>query len=181
MIFALSAGNSLLTSYSIFGLYLAVPFAWGMLISKIKASKKVVLGLVVATIILLPAVYYLTIKLMPIQTPQGFIFSQMNMSWNTSLLMAPSSPLMILFVVAGALLFRSLMLGVSHRVFSILIPAIIFGTTSYGMSLWKEKLQLLLAPVSKKVTVLLILSLLVASFIINFVFVNCNNKLNTFG
>lgn len=171
LIFALSAGNSLLTSYSIFGLYLAVPFAWGMLISKIKASKKVVLGLVVATIILLPAVYYLTIKLMPIQTPQGFIFSQMNMSWNTSLLMAPSSPLMILFVVAGALLFRSLMLGVSHRVFSILIPAIIFGTTSYGMSLWKEKLQLLLAPVSKKVTVLLILSLLVASFIINFVFV----------
>ena len=146
LIFTLSAGNSLLTSYSIF-------------------------GLVVATIILLPAVYYLTIKLMPIQTPQGFIFSQMNMSWNTSLLMAPSSPLMILFVVTGALLFRSSMLGASHRVFSILIPAIIFGTTSYGMSLWKEKLQLLLAPVSKKVTVLLILSLLVASFIINFIFV----------
>lgn len=171
LIFTLSAGNSLLTSYSIFGLYLVLPFAWGMLISKIKVSKKVLFGLVVATIILLPAVYYLTIKLMPIQTPQGFIFSQMNMSWNTSLLMAPSSPLMILFVVTGALLFRSSMLGASHRVFSILIPAIIFGTTSYGMSLWKEKLQLLLAPVSKKVTVLLILSLLVASFIINFIFV----------
>ncbi|MCZ3947851.1 hypothetical protein L2475_05645 [Lactobacillus gasseri] len=31
LIFTLSAGNSLLTSYSIFGLYLVLPFAWGML------------------------------------------------------------------------------------------------------------------------------------------------------
>lgn len=171
LIFTLSAGNSLLTSYSIFGFYLVLPFAWGMLISKIKVSKKVLVSLTVATIVLLPAVYYLTIALIPMQTPQGFVFSQMNMSWNTSLLMAPSSPLMILFVVTGALLFKKWMIGVSHRSFSILIPAIIFGTTSYGMTLWKEKLQLLLAPVSKKVTVLLILSLLLVSFIINFLFV----------
>lgn len=171
LIFTLSAGNSLLTSYSIFGFYLVLPFAWGMLISKIKVSKKVLVSLTVATIVLLPAIYYLTIALIPMQTPQGFVFSQMNMSWNTSLLMAPSSPLMILFVVTGALLFKKWMIGVSHRSFSILIPAIIFGTTSYGMTLWKEKLQLLLAPVSKKVTVLLILSLLLVSFIINFLFV----------
>lgn len=123
LIFALSAGNSLLTSYSIFGLYLILPFAWGMLISKIKVSKKVLVSLTLATIVLLPAVYYLTIALMPMQTPQGFVFSQMNMSWNTSLLMAPSSPLMILFVVTGALLFKKWMIGVSHSSFSILIPA----------------------------------------------------------
>lgn len=171
LIFALSAGNSLLTSYSIFGFYLVLPFAWGMLISKLKLSKKMLVGLTIATIVLLPSVYYLTIALMPIQTPQGFVFSQMNMSWNTSLLMAPSSPLMILFVVTGALLFKKWMVGVSHKSFSILIPAIIFGTTSYGMTLWKEKLHLLLAPVSKKVTILLILSLLVASFLINFLFI----------
>ena len=170
LIFTLSAGNLLLTSYSIFGLYLVLPFAWGMLISKITVSKKILTGLTVATLILLPAVYYFTIQLIPIQTPQAAVFTQMNMSWNTSLLMSPSSPLMILFVVTGGLLFRKWLVGIVHKVFSALIPAIIFGTTAYGMTLWKEKLQLLLAPVSKKVTLLLILSLLVASFIINFIF-----------
>ena len=77
---------------------------------------------------------------------------------------------MILFVVTGGLLFRKWLVDVSHSALSLLIPAIIFGTTAYGMTLWKEKLQLLLAPVSKKVTFLLILSLLIASFIINFIF-----------
>lgn len=84
LIFTLSAGNSLLTSYSIFGLYLVLPFAWGMLISKITVSKKLIAGLTVATVILLPAVYYFTIQLIPIQTPQAVVFTQMNMSWNTS-------------------------------------------------------------------------------------------------
>lgn len=170
LIFTLSAGNSLLTSYSIFGLYLVLPFAWGMLISKITVSKRLVAALTVATVILLPAVYYFTIQLIPIQTPQAVVFTQMNMSWNTSLLMSLSSPLMILFVVTGGLLFRKWLVDVSHSALSLLIPAIIFGTTAYGMTLWKEKLQLLLAPVSKKVTFLLILSLLIASFIINFIF-----------
>lgn len=46
--------------------------------------------------------------------------------------------------------FRKWLVDVSHSALSLLIPAIIFGTTAYGMTLWKEKLQLLLAPVSKK-------------------------------
>ena len=147
-----------------------MPFAWGMIISKNTVSKRLVAVLTVATVILLPAVYYFTIQLIPIQTPQAVVFTQMNMSWNTSLLMGPSSPLMILFVVTGGLLFRKWLIRTSHKTFSILIPAIIFETTAYGMTLWKEKLQVLLAPVSKKVTFLLILSLLIASFIINFIF-----------
>lgn len=172
LIFTLSAGNSLLTSYSIFGLYLVLPFAWGMLISKVKISSKCLLGLTVLSVILLPVIYYATIALMPVQTPQAVLFTQMNMAWNTSMLMSPSSPLLFVIVITGALLFRRWMSEISHQTISILIPAIIFGTTAYGMTLWKEKLQLVLAPVSKKVTILLILALLVASFIINFVFNN---------
>ncbi|WEV44005.1 LTA synthase family protein [Lactobacillus sp. ESL0684] len=122
--FSLSAGN-LTFQYSLYGLYLILFFSWGMFLANIEIPRKLywaglVTGLVSFFVVLIGVPGFDAVYWSQIISGNG------GGDWNREFLNNPSSPFMLLMVIAVFLLFKKVIVSFSSRQMHLFIPIIIF-------------------------------------------------------
>ncbi|MDF7638050.1 LTA synthase family protein [Lactobacillus sp. ESL0791] len=121
--FALSAGT-LPFIYSIYGFYLILFFAWGMFLANVKVSGKLVRYSILAGLISFVVVVIGVSGFDAVYWSQVIAGSGGN--WNNQFLNNPSSPFMLLLVIAVFLVFKKVIVSFNQVQLRYLIPVIIF-------------------------------------------------------
>lgn len=122
--FALSAGN-LSFQYSLYGLYLVLFFAWGMFLAGVKVKGKL-FGLALFSGIVSFFVVVIGVSGFDAVYWSQIISGNGGGDWNREFLNNPSSPFMLLMVLAAFLLFKKVIMTFNEKQIRYFIPVIMF-------------------------------------------------------
>lgn len=122
--FATSAGT-MIFSYSIYGLYLVLYFAWGMYLANIDITSKIYKGS------FLTGIFSFLVVLIGVPGFNGVYWYQLlsgrvGKFWNRFFLNNPSSPAIALLVISAFIIFRKTIKSFSAKEMRYFIPVIIF-------------------------------------------------------
>ncbi len=122
--FATSAGM-IQFSYSIYGLYLILYFAWGMFLASVKISKRAFRWIVILGIIAFFAVFIGVPGFNGVYWYQR-LSSGSIVNWNFKFLSNITSPALDMMVISAFVIFRRVIVAYTPRVARYLIPIIVF-------------------------------------------------------
>lgn len=188
LIFITSAGFSKEICYSVFGIYLILPFAWGMFLRNIKISNKLLVISCIISIILIPIFVISANGFSSIVQFQTVGAIGLRTDWNPKILFDPTSPLLYFTAITGILLFQAILKKAKSRYLFPLISAIVIADAPIGATFWnKFGIFITSAHQLRRVLILAIFSMVAASFLIAYlidkfifpltVFKNTENRL----
>jgi hypothetical protein len=122
--FALSAGT-LSFRYSIDGLLLILPFAWGMFLAHVRVNKKLLAAIIILAIVALGIVVVGVPGFNAVYWSQVLAGSTAPNSWNYQFLNNPTSPFMLLMVIAVFLVFKKVIVSLTSKQARFFVPIIV--------------------------------------------------------
>lgn len=103
LLFILLGGTTIGSSYSIWGLYLILPFSWGEFFGKNNFSRRTIATTLALTVLLLPFVLYFNQAINQYPKYQQVLTTVNNKSWNLNFLVTATSP--YIYLVLGSFYF----------------------------------------------------------------------------
>lgn len=168
-------------TYSIFGFYLILAFAWGLVLRQIKISTlKAIIWLIVAALIaiFINVLTYQLIVMQPNQMALAAAFATPNSKWDTSFLISIISPVMYVVAIGIFIPFRQLLSTYTNKQLLPIIPAIMFADAPFAIDFWLRNFKLMLpSAFSKKRALAILIVLTILSFVIAYLVSYISNKL----
>lgn len=139
---AISIGFYILTvgmepgaTYSIWGIYLVLPFAWGMTLAHLPAPKKPGRTILAAIVVLIAALL-LSVFLGKFPTTPGFVWVNTERTWNARMFIGQSSPLLLAALVGLAWVLRPILQTGKLTDLMLVIPALMAAQAPYTTAFW---------------------------------------------